>query len=92
MTIANSIQILHREKIVHGDLKPDNILIKETAPNVYTAKLIDFDNSYFSGNPLDVFDEIVGDLTYYSPEMKNCIIAIICQGGRRGCQAPYALT
>jgi serine/threonine protein kinase len=69
MTIAKSVMILHREKIVHGDLKPDNILIKETVPNVFTAKLIDFDNSYFPGNPLEVFDEIVGDLTYYSPEM-----------------------
>jgi len=69
MTIANSIRILHREKIVHGDLKPDNILIKETVPDVFAAKLIDFDNSYFSGKPLEVFDEIVGDFLYYSPEM-----------------------
>jgi serine/threonine protein kinase len=80
MTIAKSVQILHREKIVHGDLKPDNILIKETVPNIFTAKLIDFDNSYFSGNPLEVFDDIVGDLTYYSPEMAMFIDKDISSG------------
>ncbi|GHT97054.1 hypothetical protein FACS1894142_0600 [Spirochaetia bacterium] len=69
-TIAHSLQILHHENIVHGDLKPDNILIKETKPGIlFTTKLIDFDNSYFAGNPFEVFDEIVGDMTYYSPEL-----------------------
>ena len=50
-SIVHSLRILHRENIVHGDLKPDNILIKMTGTGTYTAKLIDFDDSYFSECP-----------------------------------------
>lgn len=68
-TIAHSLNILHKAGIVHGDLKPDNILIKQTRLNHYTAKLIDFDNSYFSGNPPQLNEEIIGDMVFYSPEL-----------------------
>ena len=68
-TVAHSLEILHGLGIVHGDLKPDNILIKQTAEGYYTAKLIDFDNSYFSGNPPAASEEVVGDMVYYSPEL-----------------------
>ncbi len=53
---------------MHGDLKPDNILIKESVKGGYVAKLIDFDNSYISGSP-PATAEIVGDPVYYSPEL-----------------------
>lgn len=33
---------LHMNKIVHRDLRPDNILIFEIAPNVYVFKICDF--------------------------------------------------
>lgn len=68
-TVAHSLDILHGLGIVHGDLKPDNILIKQTAEGFYTAKLIDFDNSYFSGKPPAASEEVVGDMVYYSPEL-----------------------
>ncbi len=68
-TVAHSLRILHQVRIVHGDLKPDNILIKETVTGDYTTKLIDFDNSYFSGNPPIITEEVVGDMVYYSPEL-----------------------
>ena len=68
-TVAHSLEILHGLGIVHGDLKPDNILIKQTAEDFYTAKLIDFDNSYFSGKPPAISEEVVGDMVYYSPEL-----------------------
>lgn len=68
-TVAHSLDILHGLGIVHGDLKPDNILIKQTAEDYYTAKLIDFDNSYFSGKPPAISEEVVGDMVYYSPEL-----------------------
>ena len=72
-TVAHSLEILHSEDIVHGDLKPANILIKETKTGNYTTKLIDFDNSYFSGEPPSVLEEVVGDPVYYSPELGRYI-------------------
>ncbi|MDR1867171.1 MAG: protein kinase [Treponema sp.] len=71
-TVSHSLQILHNANIVHGDLKPDNILIKrkeEASTEVYIAKLIDFDSSYFSGEPLQFSEDVIGDMVYYSPEL-----------------------
>lgn len=68
-TVAHSLRILHGEGIVHGDLKPANILIKETKTGDYTTKLIDFDNSFLSENPPSNLEEVVGDMVYYSPEL-----------------------
>ena len=49
-SVAHSLKILHDLRIVHGDLKPSNVLIKRTELG-YTTKLIDFDNSYIAGQP-----------------------------------------
>lgn len=72
-TISHSLNILHKAGIVHGDLKPENILIKQTRLNYYTTKLIDFDNSYFSGAPPELSEEVVGDMVFYSPELARYI-------------------
>jgi eukaryotic-like serine/threonine-protein kinase len=70
-TVANSLRILHDRGIVHGDLKPSNVLIKRTELG-YTTKLIDFDNAYLAGEPPPP-DEIVGTMNYYSPELVGYI-------------------
>ena len=70
-TVAHSLKILHDLKIVHGDLKPSNVLIKRTELG-YTTKLIDFDNAYIAGRPPPP-EEIVGTINYYSPELLGYI-------------------
>lgn len=70
-SVAQSLKILHDLHIVHGDLKPDNVLIKRTELG-YTSKLIDFDSSYVAGRP-PAATEIVGTINYYSPELLGYI-------------------
>ena len=80
-TVAHSLKILHDLRIVHSDLKPGNVLVKRTELG-YTTKLIDFDSSYIAGNPPPP-EEIVGTMSYYSPELVRYI---------QGSAAPGELT
>lgn len=73
-SVTHSLNILHKLGIVHGDLKPNNILIKQKVDATYTTKLIDFDNSYFEKNPPVLRDEVVGDPVYYSPELERYVL------------------
>lgn len=68
-SLVSSLRILHSNQIVHGDLKPENILIKKTDAGIYTTKLIDFDDSYFSGQPTTDRESVVGTPEYYAPEV-----------------------
>lgn len=70
---VHSIRILHNLKIVHGDLKPDNLPIKGAAKG-YVVKLIDFDDSYFERCPPDDRENLVGTPEYYSPEQAAYIM------------------
>jgi serine/threonine protein kinase len=72
-TLTASLAILHELGIVHGDLKPNNILIKNNGDGLFTSKLIDFDNCYSEAKPPIIRDEIVGDPYYYSPELENYV-------------------
>jgi len=81
-SVAHSLKILHDLRIVHGDLKPSNILVKRTELG-YTSKLIDFDSSYIAGSP-PPFEEIVGTINYYSPELLGYIQDIGVQPAELG--------
>jgi len=67
-TLVLSLRMLHLNGIVHGDLKPANVLIQRGSEgSFHTAKLIDFDDSYLSGKP-PPRDQVVGDSIYGAPE------------------------
>jgi len=67
-TLTNAISMLHNNRVVHSDLKPDNILVKETYAKVLSAKLIDFDGSYISEDPHPK-DFLHFDQSYMAPEL-----------------------
>lgn len=67
-TLCMSMKLVHSVAIVHGDLKPDNILISETKGHRFVCKIIDFDDSYFSKRP-PLPENTVGTEPYWSPEL-----------------------
>ncbi|MPY42207.1 protein kinase [Streptomyces phyllanthi] len=70
-TLGMSLKQLHDIGIVHGDLKPLNVLVqKRDGAAFHTAKLIDFDDSYVSGSP-PAPDDIAGDSVYGAPEWRR---------------------
>jgi eukaryotic-like serine/threonine-protein kinase len=70
-TLGTSLKQLHDIDIVHGDLKPLNVLVqKRDGAAFHSAKLIDFDDSYVSGSPPDP-GAITGDSLYGAPEWRR---------------------
>jgi serine/threonine protein kinase len=60
--------MLHKNHIVHADIKKQNILVKKTKKNSLTAKIVDFDCSFVEKLPPETEDELKGDQVYFSPE------------------------
>ena len=72
-TMCSALTSLHRSKIVHGDIKFDNVLItKGSMSGKFISKLIDFDSSYFEGELFSP-EETLGTPEYYSPELYEYI-------------------
>jgi eukaryotic-like serine/threonine-protein kinase len=68
LTAAKSLDTLHKAGLVHGDVKPENLLIKALDKGHFAVKVIDFDNCFPVSHP-PVADQLVGDPAYYSPEL-----------------------
>ncbi|MDK1472637.1 lipopolysaccharide kinase InaA family protein [Streptomyces sp. 549] len=70
-TLGTSLRQLHDIGVVHGDLKPLNVLVqKRDDAAFHTAKLIDFDDSYVAGKP-PAPEDISGDSLYGAPEWRR---------------------
>lgn len=65
--ILSALNYLHRAKITHRDIKPDNILIAETDP--FTVKLSDFGLSKVVKHEETFLKTFCGTLLYCAPEV-----------------------
>ena len=69
-TLTLAVMNVHSAGIVHGDMKPDNILItQDPKSGACVLKLIDFDSSYFTSSAPESADDIAGDMAYWAPEV-----------------------
>lgn len=68
LTAAKSLETLHRAGLVHGDVKPENLLIRALPKGGHAIKVIDFDNCFAVNDPPPPA-QAVGDFRYYSPEL-----------------------
>ena len=64
-SILYSYSVLHANGIVHSDVKPENMVLKETTDGYVTAKIIDFDGSFLISNPKHIPQ---GDFVHLAPE------------------------
>ncbi|MDS0133231.1 MULTISPECIES: protein kinase domain-containing protein [unclassified Amycolatopsis] len=74
-TLAESLSLLHETGIVHGDLKPENVLLHQPeGSRLHIAKLIDFDDAYPVGDP-PPRTVVAGNPLYGAPEWLGYIRA-----------------
>ena len=67
--LLSAVNYCHSMKIMHRDLKPDNILLEhKTSKGIYNVKLIDFGTAKFVVN---VQNQITGSPHFIAPEVLN---------------------
>lgn len=65
LSLCHTLMKLHQAGLVHGDIKPSNILLTRTQKGRIAAKIIDVDTCFLEKFPPE---NTVGDLAYCAPE------------------------
>ena len=68
-TLTLALMDVHSAGIIHGDLRPDNVLITQENNRHCKLKLIDFDGSYPESAAPSSPEEITRDPAYFAPEV-----------------------
>jgi len=68
LQVLSCVNYLHKNRLVHADLKPHNVLLSEWK-DLSSIKLIDFDNSALLRNPDDKISFKKGTPPYMAPEV-----------------------
>lgn len=67
LNIVKSLQLLHKKRIIHCDIKPENVLIG----NDFNIRLIDFGYSEYVSKNNNIIHSTSGSDTYCSPEIRR---------------------
>ncbi len=69
LTVLDALKVAHDRGVLHRDVKPANILIKDTAGSLRSRIcLVDFGNAAMEGHELTTRGNVVGTLAYVAPE------------------------
>ncbi|HEU5160111.1 MAG TPA: protein kinase [Streptosporangiaceae bacterium] len=72
LTVLDALKAAHASGVLHRDVKPANILIKDM-PGSLTSRirLVDFGNAAMEGHDLTTLGNVIGTLPYVAPERFN---------------------
>lgn len=76
LTITAALYNIHRKKVVHSDLKRQNIVVAKNSAGNKVGKIIDFDRAYFEDDVKP--DYIGGSQNFMSPELVYCYVTDMC--------------
>ena len=82
--VAEGMTIIHGAKMIHGDIKPENILLFRNGVK-YTAKVSDFGFS----NPYVEGQRSIGGTTYWNAPVSSSYYIFICSGANGSARSVF---